>query len=52
MVASTSAAQASEATPIPVGIKRQLFIEELCFDKQENIRLTRHTPELPESLSS
>ena len=48
MVASTSAAQASEATPIPVGIKRQLFIDELWLDKQENIRLTRHTPEARE----
>ena len=45
---TAAAAQGPIATPIAVGSKRQLFIDELWFDKQEKIKLTRHTPEARE----
>ena len=34
--------------PIDVGSDRQLFIDELFFDRQENVKLTMHRPEIRE----
>ena len=43
---SSLASAAPTNKPIDVGSRRQLFLDDLWFDKQENVQLALHKPML------